>query len=658
MGFSNVRLHSTSRFAVTGARFRWHKHGLSYNFRALTKMRLYKSWVHVCSIGFVLVVALQLSSNIIWRAFVLFVTLPFLLDAFNPSRETVVTEMEIIYEDDETRIDVVAVQGLGSSYPNTWCGNKPVITTDGREAYIKVNWLVDKDLLPSDLRGARILAFKYNSNWLYDANYEDLDGHAQTFLTELVRVRNECHPTRPILFIGHSYGGLVIKKALTLCSDPDKSPQQEIYRAIVHAKQGIVFLGTPHRGAPIAFFARLLCFFYRPFGGAYTGILSTLSDPERLTQLENNFNNVLEKLYYHSVCVYETKGGSGILSSGPLVPRYSATLNKVETLKMECDHTSLNKFKGPTDKRYRQLIDKLKKIHECLTGVSPCNSSGCKGILNYWEVSPEKDSEILFPECKQPESPSEIVITSSASTIESLGSISFNLLDNGRQKIFYMKIKSSSIKFEARVGEDNWNRGQYPYTSKQVSTFRIRSFRDHFCVSYSGQPYIRLSKGPQYNVASMEYTHSQPMVDINKTIPGHLDVEYHHPINYTERELYEIRLAGDVVLPDNGDSTFELVFQSTEVYNKNSGYTAFNLLDSSYRRVLHISLRGDRVVLNTTRDGRQWDSEEVHYFSSFLGDDYSISGFTIRSTQNSYYIIFGEHRVYPILRLINGSATF
>ena len=110
--------------------------------------------------------------------------------------------MEIIHEDDETRIDVVAVQGLGSSYPNTWCGNKSEMT-DGREVNIKVNWLVDKDLLPSDLRGARIMAFKYDSNWLYDANHEDLDSHAKDFLLELSRVRKGCHVSVnvPLLYI-------------------------------------------------------------------------------------------------------------------------------------------------------------------------------------------------------------------------------------------------------------------------------------------------------------------------------------------------------------------------------------------------------------------------------------------------------------------------
>lgn len=115
-------------------------------------------------------------------------------------------------------------------------------------------------------------------------------------------------------------------------------------------------------------------------------------------------------------------------------------------------------------------------------------------------------------------------------------------------------------------------------------------------------------------------------------------------MNIPGGEFFEIHPAGDVVIPDNGGNLFELVIQSTEAYNANSGYTQFDLLDSSYRRVFHISLRGNRFVLNTSLNGYQWDEEEVHYFSTFLGNDYSFSGFTIRSTQDSYYILFGEHR--------------
>lgn len=200
---------------------------------------------------------------------------------------------------------------------------------------------------------------------------------------------------------------------------------------------------------------------------------------------------------------------------------------------MECDHTSLNKFTGPDDKRYQHLINKLKKISACLTGVSPCGLSGCKGIQSHWRLSLGKDSEILFPENKQAESSSEIVITSSGSTIESLGHISINLFDSYRQKIFHMEIKVSDIIFETRADKGNCVEVHYPYIFNKVSTFRIRCFRDHYCICYDGQSYIKLIKGPQYDVASMEYTHSQSLVDVKKTIPGHLDVEYRYLMSIT-----------------------------------------------------------------------------------------------------------------------------
>jgi len=49
---------------------------------------------------------------------------------------------------------------------------------------------------------------------------------------------------RAIVFIGHSFGGLLIKQALLTASEKD-SP----YRNISVRTVGVVFLGVPHRGS-------------------------------------------------------------------------------------------------------------------------------------------------------------------------------------------------------------------------------------------------------------------------------------------------------------------------------------------------------------------------------------------------------------------------
>ena len=50
----------------------------------------------------------------------------------------------------------------------------------------------------------------------------------------------------PILFVAHSLGGLVVKKACILAQN------DENYRGIVQAISGVIFLSTPHRGSNLA----------------------------------------------------------------------------------------------------------------------------------------------------------------------------------------------------------------------------------------------------------------------------------------------------------------------------------------------------------------------------------------------------------------------
>ncbi|KAF3103521.1 hypothetical protein TWF102_003707 [Orbilia oligospora] len=77
-----------------------------------------------------------------------------------------------------------------------------------------------------------------------------IEKHAKEFLRYLAKTR-EIHngidlAKRPLIMIAHSYGGLVLKKALILASS-----QSGIRESILGRTSSIIFLGTPHRGAEI-----------------------------------------------------------------------------------------------------------------------------------------------------------------------------------------------------------------------------------------------------------------------------------------------------------------------------------------------------------------------------------------------------------------------
>ena len=53
---------------------------------------------------------------------------------------------------------------------------------------------------------------------------------------------------RPIIFVGHSLGGLVIKDALCKANEYRATNRNARVAAIIASTYGIAFLGTPHRG--------------------------------------------------------------------------------------------------------------------------------------------------------------------------------------------------------------------------------------------------------------------------------------------------------------------------------------------------------------------------------------------------------------------------
>ncbi|UKZ53602.1 hypothetical protein TrVGV298_007397 [Trichoderma virens] len=104
-------------------------------------------------------------------------------------------------------LDIVAVHGMNLENnerhaDNTWTDR----TTN-------VNWL--KDLLPSRLPNARVLAYQYNANIAFGASSAGINEQAKNMLQCMLQDRR-ANGTRPIIFVTHSLGGLLVKEALAI----------------------------------------------------------------------------------------------------------------------------------------------------------------------------------------------------------------------------------------------------------------------------------------------------------------------------------------------------------------------------------------------------------------------------------------------------------
>ncbi|KAK7193587.1 NB-ARC and TPR domain protein [Paraphaeosphaeria sporulosa] len=134
---------------------------------------------------------------------------------------------------------IVAIHGLGAHPDDSWCKNAGT-----RESPRWVNWLDDENLLPAVAPNARIMRYGYESQWFgKEAMQQSVSTVAERLLLNLKRKRKDV-PFRPLLFIAHCFGGLVVLKMLL-----EAEQYQSEWPGVFRSTTGLVFFGTPFRGA-------------------------------------------------------------------------------------------------------------------------------------------------------------------------------------------------------------------------------------------------------------------------------------------------------------------------------------------------------------------------------------------------------------------------
>lgn len=113
--------------------------------------------------------------------------------------------------------------------------------------HAKTNVYWPRDLLPDQVPMARVLTYGYDSSSKYTAIGESVLDIALQLTNNLKDVRRQDEERdRDILFVCHSLGGIIVKKAILLhhfCEDA-----KAVQRSIV----GVFFMGTPHCGTSVA----------------------------------------------------------------------------------------------------------------------------------------------------------------------------------------------------------------------------------------------------------------------------------------------------------------------------------------------------------------------------------------------------------------------
>ncbi|KAM0293721.1 hypothetical protein ACHAPM_011521 [Fusarium culmorum] len=233
----------------------------------------------------------------------------------------------------EAELDIVAVHGLNFKNSNdharkTWTMSEKL-------------WL--KDFLPGALlpKHARVMLFEYNSSPAIGATAIKLSGHVNNLL-QWLKLKRKNDPQRPLVFICHSLGGLIVKEALMAAT------LDATYKSTVEAACLLVFFATPHQGGN-----------YASLGDIVAKIVRTgMSKPKNdlLEALKANSDQAMQRFeqarYLPERClVVNFYEGDSYGKIGLIVDKESTTLNlpgtREKQIAMHADHSTIYKFNSP-----------------------------------------------------------------------------------------------------------------------------------------------------------------------------------------------------------------------------------------------------------------------------------------------------------------------
>ncbi|ROW03044.1 hypothetical protein VMCG_05702 [Cytospora schulzeri] len=202
---------------------------------------------------------------------------------------------------------------------------------------------------------ARVLLYRHREL----TDHTTLEGLARDLLDKVLQRREGQHASRPVFFIAHSIGGLVVKKALLMARRDEK------YRGILFNCHGVTFFATPHRGSSymamrhLSESIQLLLHLQRP-------LPRTLAHDVRvgnksLLKMHNDFTDIASEMrlwtFYETIDSELSGSGSGIATevqfSAPIVSIKSAIVGVRQEMiysSLQSDHAHCASF-GITNPR-------------------------------------------------------------------------------------------------------------------------------------------------------------------------------------------------------------------------------------------------------------------------------------------------------------------
>ncbi|KAE8440424.1 hypothetical protein EG329_008005 [Mollisiaceae sp. DMI_Dod_QoI] len=286
-------------------------------------------------------------------------------------------------------VDIIAIHGLNPlNKPNCGIETWQKLKKDGTTSF----WLQDE--LKSQIPNARVIVYEYDSNPAFGKGKERFVHQANNLLENL-RIDREEDPERPVVFLGYSLGGILIKQVLRIKAQDVlakyllqalvNAHNNPDYKSIKESTKGLMFFGTPHGGGNDTHvnFGKLCSSIVR------AATLAPSKDILDAVSRGSQFSDVLNENWRYQARLYETV--SFYEGKGNIVSRQDAVSGVWGTQhKLDATHRDLCRFDlGDKDdqRNFRLVIYNLRSM--CTRAAEAAGSSYDKrrGEIRNWLTS-------------------------------------------------------------------------------------------------------------------------------------------------------------------------------------------------------------------------------------------------------------------------------
>ncbi|MCJ1477255.1 hypothetical protein MMC13_005926 [Lambiella insularis] len=246
--------------------------------------------------------------------------------------------------------DIIFVHGLGGSSRQSWSKNRDL------DFCWPQHWLPKE----AEISSARILTFGYDAHFSSTGptSVSNIGDFAKALLYDMKFGKDDASRDlaigeAPVVFVVHSMGGLVFKKAyISGQSNPE-------YKDMIAGVRSVLFLSTPHRGTNLAVILNriLSASFIGHSSKQYIHDLNANSPA--IEALNEDFRNLAPRLQIF--CFYETLQTNVALKAIMVLEKDSSILGYPGEISrpLNADHHNVCKFSNPEDPSYKSICSAL-----------------------------------------------------------------------------------------------------------------------------------------------------------------------------------------------------------------------------------------------------------------------------------------------------------